>query len=169
MQRVLSQVKNAAATPAPVDIDYDRIIDGVTNNIADYIETRIDAAITAARPPADYGQIAKHVTAAVNTAMKSYLANPDPLPEFMQTCAKLKSKDEEKANKNRKLVESLVEQLGKKGKKNEVHEEETELTEVKSSVVKKRTKKNSLDPDDLFGGGMGPDDDTGEVDFSVEG
>lgn len=39
--------------------------------------------------------------------------------EFTQTCAKLKSKDEEKADKLKTVVSSLVEPLKKRGKKEE--------------------------------------------------
>ncbi|KAF3050017.1 hypothetical protein E8E11_010460, partial [Didymella keratinophila] len=103
--------QTAAAAPAPVEIDYDRIINGVTDNIAEYVGNHIDAATIAS---VNRDQIAEHVTAAIDTALQPYLAILEPLLEFTQTCAKLKSKDEEKANRNKAAVNSLVEPMKKK-------------------------------------------------------
>lgn len=159
--------KKTAALATPVDIDYDRIIDGVADNVAARINSQMDAAITVASAQVDYENIANHITAAVDTAIKPYLAILEPLMEFTQTCAKLKSRDEENANTNKTAVKSLVEQLEKKGKRPEVSEEKDELIGAKSSAVRKHTEEKSLDPDDLFGDGMSPDSNVGEVGFSV--
>lgn len=86
--------------------------------------------------------------------------------EFTQICAKLKSDDETEANTQKKAVQSLVDGIKKHGKKDEMSKEKgAELSAPKLTAPKKHARKKSMNPDDMFGGGMSPPSDGGDIDF----